>query len=202
MKIISYKRIYQSQKYFSSLGKITSRALFGGYSLAVDNAVFAMVSEGELYLRVCEQNATYQAQHSPPLLMMRKRGGAHQLKYFRVDDSLWDNRLVLLQLGLSSLEDARHEKSCRRRSSRLKDLPNLSFSMELLLNEAGIKDAHTLRQMGVKAAWVRLREIRKDLSVNVLYALEGAITGIHAAALPAQTRQELFDWARRYTQEE
>lgn len=202
MKIISYKRIYQSQEYFSSLGKITSRALFGGYSLAVDDAVFAMVSEGELYLRVCEQNATYQAQHSPPLLMMRKRGGSHQLKYFRVDDGLWSNRSVLLQLGLCSLEDARHEKSRRRRSLRLKDLPNLSFSMELLLNEAGIKDARTLRQIGPKAAWMRLREIRKDLSINVLYALEGAITGVHAAALPAQTRQELFDWARRYTQKE
>ncbi len=55
MKIISYKRIYQSQEYFSVLGKVKSRALFGGYSLAVDNTVFAMVAEGELYLRACEK---------------------------------------------------------------------------------------------------------------------------------------------------
>lgn len=42
-------------EYFSGLGKVQSRALFGGYSLAVDNTVFAMVAEGELYLRACEK---------------------------------------------------------------------------------------------------------------------------------------------------
>ncbi|VDZ83906.1 Regulator of competence-specific genes [Kluyvera intermedia] len=46
MKVISYKRIYQSQEYFAVLGKVRSRALFGGYSLAVDDTVFAMVAEG------------------------------------------------------------------------------------------------------------------------------------------------------------
>lgn len=199
MKIISYKRIYQSQEYFSVLGKVKSRALFGGYSLAVDNTVFAMVADGELYLRACEKNATYQTQHSPPLLTVRKRGQTQQLNYFRVDEALWLNKPVLLQLGLYSLEDARREKSLRS-GGRLKDLPNLSFHMELLLFEAGIKDVRTLRQMGAKTAWMRLREIRKQLNVSVLYSLEGAITGVHAAALPAQTRQELETWVQNYTQ--
>lgn len=57
MKKISYDRIYQSQEYLSPLGEIHHRALFGGYTLAVDEAVFAMVSDGELYLRACEQSA-------------------------------------------------------------------------------------------------------------------------------------------------
>lgn len=199
MKIISYKRIYQSQEYFSVLGKVKSRALFGGYSLAVDNTVFAMVAEGELYLSACEKNATYQAQHSPPLLMVRKRGHAQQLNYFRVDERLWSNKAELLLLGQFALEDAQSEKR-RRRHLRLKDLPNLSFHMELLLHEAGIKDVRTLRQMGSKTAWMRLRQLRKQLSVNVLYSLEGAIIGVHAAALPAKTRQELETWVQNYTQ--
>ena len=58
MKKISYERIYQSQEYLSPLGEIHHRALFGGYT-AVDEAVFAMVSDGELYLRACEQSAKY-----------------------------------------------------------------------------------------------------------------------------------------------
>lgn len=194
MKKISYKRIYQSQKYFSLLGKIKSRALFGGYSLAVNDAVFAMVSEGELYLRMCEESATYQAQHSPPLLTLRKRGCSQQLKYFHVGERLWSDESVLLQLGKSSLEDALREKQ-QQKSLRIKDLPNLSFHMELLLSEAGIKDAQMLQQQGAEMAWIKLRKIRKQLSINVLYSLEGAIMGVHAAALPAQRRQELQEWA-------
>ncbi|MEX3021825.1 TfoX/Sxy family DNA transformation protein [Kluyvera sp. STS39-E] len=198
MKIISYKRIYQSQECFSILGKIRSRALFGGYSLAVDDAVFAMVAEGELYLRMCEQNATYQAQHSPQLLTLRKRGMPLQLKYFHVDAALWANAPALLQLGLSSLEDARLEKSLQRKPSRLKDLPNLSFHMELLLHEAGVMDVQALRQIGAQSAWLLLRQIRKQIGINVLFSLEGAITGVHAAALPALRRQELQSWVKIY----
>ncbi len=59
MKKISYERIYKSQEYLSPLGEIHHRALFGGYTLAVDDAVFAMVSDGELYLRACEESAKY-----------------------------------------------------------------------------------------------------------------------------------------------
>ncbi len=199
MKIISYKRIYQSMEYFSGLGKVQSRALFGGYSLAVDNTVFAMVAEGELYLRACEKNAAYQSQYSPPLLPVRKRGHEQQLNYFRVDERLWSNKSALVQLGQCSLEDAQNEKR-RRRCRRLRDLPNLSFHLELLLLEAGIKDVRTLRQMGAKTAWMRLRQIRKQLNVSVLYSLEGAIIGVHSAALPAQTRQELEIWVQNYTQ--
>ncbi|MFJ2973238.1 TfoX/Sxy family DNA transformation protein [Kluyvera sp. NPDC087067] len=199
MKIISYKRIYQSQEYFAVLGKVRSRALFGGYSLAVDDTVFAMVAEGELYLRMCEKTAIYQTKHSPPLLMLHKRGGPLQLKYFRVDDELWANKPVLLQLGAYSLEDARREKSQQKHPKRLKDLPNLSFHMELLLHEAGVKDAQALHQMGAKSAWLLLRQKRKQISPNVIYSLEGAIQGVHAAALPAQKRQELQEWVHHYT---
>lgn len=201
MKKISYKRIYQSQKYFSLLGKIKSRALFGGYSLAVNDAVFAMVSEGELYLRMCEESASYQAQHSPPLLTLRKRGCPQQLKYFHVGERLWSDELVLLQLGQFSLEDALREKK-QQKSLRIKDLPNLSFHMELLLSEAGIKDAQMLQQQGAEMAWIQLRKIRKQLSINVLYSLEGAIMGVHAAALPAQRRQELQEWALAHAKTE
>ena len=67
--------------------------------------------------------------------------------------------------------------------------------MELLLSEAGIKDAQMLQQLGAEMAWIQLRKIRKQLSINVLYSLEGAIMGVHAAALPAQRRQELQEWA-------
>ncbi|BBV66760.1 TfoX/Sxy family DNA transformation protein [Kluyvera ascorbata] len=201
MKKISYKRIYQSQKYFSLLGKIKSRALFGGYSLAVNDAVFAMVSEGELYLRMCEESATYQAQHSPPLLTLRKRGCSQQLKYFHVGERLWSDEPVLLQLGKFSLEDALREKK-QQKSLRIKDLPNLSFHMELLLSEAGIKDAQMLQHLGAEMAWIRLRKIRKQLSINVLYSLEGAIMGVHSAALPAQRRQELQEWALAHVKTE
>ncbi|ALR76237.1 TfoX/Sxy family DNA transformation protein [[Enterobacter] lignolyticus] len=201
MKKLSYQRIYESEECLSPLGKIRHRALFGGYSLSVDDTVFAMVAEGELYLRVCEESATYHVTHPPTLLTLSKRGRRVSLNYYRVDDELWLNRPLLLQLSKQALGEALQEKRRRRGTGRLKDLPNISFQLEMLLHESGVKDPQTLRALGSATVWFRLRRLRKDLNVSVLFALEGAILGLHAAAIPHQRRQHLQEWAEMLTQE-
>lgn len=46
MKKLVCLRIHQFRACLSPLGKISCRPLFGGYSLAIDNTVFAMMAEG------------------------------------------------------------------------------------------------------------------------------------------------------------
>lgn len=202
MKDLSYQRIYQSREYLSSLGQIRSRALFGGYSLSVEGTVFAMVSDGDLYLRACEQSAEYCAQHASPLLTFMKRGRPVLLNYFRVDESLWQDQNKLRTFSSWSLAAARSEKMRRTGTPRLKDLPNLTFQLETLLREAGVPDYATLRQLGAKACWIRLRHLNTHLGIKVLLALEGAIEGLHEAALPAVIRQALTDWYNDFEKED
>ncbi|HBD2503808.1 TPA: TfoX/Sxy family protein [Escherichia coli] len=127
MKSLSYKRIYKSQEYLATLGTIEYRSLFGSYSLTVDDTVFAMVSDGELYLRACEQSAQYCVKHPPVWLTYKKCGRSVTLNYYRVDESLWRNQLKLrsrwhaarsLQNGLTLL---------RRNRSFLRNLSNLAL---------------------------------------------------------------------------
>lgn len=194
MKNISYQRIYQSREYLAALGKIRFRAHFGGYSLSIDNTVFAMISEGELYLRACEESAQYRVARCSPLLTFHKRGRTVSLNYYFVDEYLWHDLPTLLQLSSQSLAAARQEKMARETPHRLKDLPNISFQLEMMLFDAGIPDEHTLRHLGAKACWLRLKATNKHLGIKILLGLEGAIIGLHEAALPAPRRQELIDW--------
>lgn len=103
MKKISYERIYKSQEYLSPLGEIHHRALFGGYTLAVDEAVFAMVSDGELYLRACEESAKYCVKNGSSFLTLMKRGRPILLNYYRVDDGLWQDRSGCFSFPLTRL---------------------------------------------------------------------------------------------------
>ena len=73
---------------------------------AVDEAVFAMVSDGELYLRACEQSAKY-CKNASSFLTLMKRGRPVLLNYYRVDEGLWQNREKLLQLSSFALDAAR-----------------------------------------------------------------------------------------------
>ena len=194
MKTVSYQRIYQSREYLAPLGQIHHRALFGGYSLAIDDTVFAMVAEGALYLRACEESAPYYVNAKAPFLTFVKRGRPVLLNYYQVDEGLWQDREALLTLGQYSLAAAQRDKVARRTQKRLRDLPNLTFQLETLLWQAGVKDEHSLKQLGAKACWLRLKERSPQLSIRVLFALEGAIAGLHEAALPADTRRELTVW--------
>ena len=197
MKKLSYERIYQSTKYLSSLGDVEHRALFGGYTLAVDDAVFAMVSDGELYLRACEESAQYCVNNASSYLTLVKRGRAVLLNYYRVDEALWQDRDKLLQLSSFALEAARRERRERYKRDRLKDLPNLTFQLEILLNEAGIINEEALRTLGAEKCWLKIRALNKHLSYKVLFALEGAIVGLHEAALPENRRRELVEWYKK-----
>jgi len=194
---VSYKRIHQCKEYFASLGTIRHRALFGGYSLSIDDTVFAMVSKGELYLRACEQTTGYYTKNPRRLLTLNKRGRPVSLNYYLVDEVLWRDRSLLLKMSEMSLQGAQSEKIRRGDPRRLKNSPNITFQLELLLSEAGIKDLEVLQVLGAVAAWMRLRRIRKDLSINVLFALEGAIQGIHATRIPLLRRQYLQELSER-----
>ena len=112
-----------------------------------------------------------------------------------MDEALWQDEKQLLSLSKLALEGAQNEKQKRAAGGRLKDLPNLNYSLENMLWLAGIHDVETLRATGAREGWLRLRKINKTAGIRILLALAGALTGQHAAALPAQLKQELLEWA-------
>jgi len=154
MKDLAYAMIHKSQNYLSSLGHIGFRPLFGGYSLFVEGVIFAMVSDGALYLRACQQCHDYFKDKSTPVLQYYKRGLPVQLNYYRVDEALWQNLDKLVELACYALRGAQRERAQRKSDTRLKDLPNITLNIEMMLREVGINDSQTLKLFGAKRSWL------------------------------------------------
>lgn len=190
----AHQVIEQSRQRLSALGNIKSRTQFGGYALSVEKVVFALVNEGELYLRASEALRSYVAERSLPALVSRKRGMAVTLDYYRVDETLWQNPDRLLALSQASLQEARADRETKQLSPRLKDLPNLSLRMEMMLREVGICTVRHLHETGAKESWLKLKALNKNLGLKTLLALQGAISGQHQAALPQAIKAELSEW--------
>ncbi|MFS2224926.1 TfoX/Sxy family DNA transformation protein [Pantoea sp. B65] len=190
----SKQRIAQSKLCLAPLGKIDARTQFGGYSLAVEKIVFAVVAEGELYLRACEQIQPYVGAGRMPRLIFHKRGMPVSLNYFRVDEALWAQPETLLALSRSALQCAQQQSQEKMENLRVKDLPNMGVRLEMMLRQVGICSVQSLRAEGAKRSWLKLKAQHKNLGINTLFALEGAITGRHQAALPDAVQQELRDW--------
>lgn len=49
----------------------------------------------------------------------------------------------------------------------------MTFHLESLLNDAGIYDVATLRMLGAKMCWLRLRQMNKSITDKVLLILKG-----------------------------
>lgn len=195
MKSIYKQRVEQAKNCLAPLGEICSRTQFGGYSLSVGGAIFALVMKENLYLRANEKNERVFIKHGLPRMAYSKRGIAIRLRYYRVEQALWENETLLLELARIALEGTRQDVAERAADNqRLKDLPNIGINMERRLWVAGIEDRQQLYYYGAKECFLKLSRFNKLLSVNVLLALEGAITGFHQAALPAASRNELIAW--------
>ncbi|MEX5412669.1 TfoX/Sxy family DNA transformation protein [Atlantibacter hermannii] len=194
MKPTTIETLARVEDLLKTLGEVRCRFLFGGYSLTIDKAAFGMLVEGEFFLRANEQSAAYFTERKLSKLKFTRRGRAVYLNYYQVDNELWDNPNLLVRLAADSITSANEDIAHRQQALRVKDLPNLSLQYEIWLWEAGIGDVPTLKAYGSKACWLKLRTIKKNCGVKTLYALEGAIVGLHEAALPADTRRELYEW--------
>lgn len=195
----NYKlRIKQTRTLFSQLGEIKTRSQFGGYSVVADGVMFALILEGECWLHGIRGNEYRYRELGMRKLIYTKRGIPVSLNYYHVSETLWDAPAALITLGRQALEEACRERQVRASHQRLKDLPNIGQGIERLLWKAGIQNVDALRNHGAKDSYLKLRNIKQDLSVKVLFALEGALAGRHLATLPQCLRNELMEWHRRH----
>jgi DNA transformation protein len=61
----------------------------------------------------------------------------------------------------------------------LADLPNFGPKSQQMLVQAGINTIEQLRELGAVRAYLQVKHSWKGASLNLLWAMEGALTGRH-----------------------
>lgn len=72
------------------------------------------------------------------------------------------------------------------------DLPNFGPKSQLMLAKAGIKTIEQLRELGAVRAFVQVKRSGSNASLNLLWAMEGALTGQHWQVVAKQERLRLL----------
>lgn len=183
-----------SLKLFEQFGKVKSRSMFGGFGIFVDEAMFALVVNDALHIRsddsTVEQFKT--AGYQP--YVYKKRGFPVVTKYYALPDELWNNTDQILALADHALQQAREEKAAQAEEQpyRLKDLPNLRLATERMLKKAGINTVADLKQVGSVGAYKAIKQSNASASLELLWALEGALNGTHWSVVSQERREELL----------
>lgn len=72
------------------------------------------------------------------------------------------------------------------------DLPNFGPKSQQMLAQAGIKTVEQLRKLGSVRAYLQVKRSGGNASLNLLWAMEGALTGQHWQVIAKQERLRLL----------
>lgn len=184
-----------SMRLFEPLGRIKSRSMFGGFGIFADDTMFALVVHDKLHIRADDALTEQFRQQGLEPYVYHKRGFPVVTKYFALSEEWYQDSAKTLQTATDALSLAKQEKSTQAKTkpTRIKDLPNLRLATERMLKKAGIESVENLEQVGSVQAYKAIQASHDtQVSLELLWALEGAIKGTHWSVVPQARRQELM----------
>jgi DNA transformation protein and related proteins len=186
-----------SMQLFEKLSPVTSRSMFGGFGLFIEGTMFALVVKDKLHLRADDTTLKQFTSNGYKPYVYSKRGFPVITKYYALPDECWENPQDILAMGKKALENAKVEKNSQsqKKIQRLKDLPNLRLTTERMLKKAGINSVDDLYNKGALNAYKAIQTTNPNasLTIELLWALEGAIEGTHWSVIPQSRRDELLN---------
>jgi DNA transformation protein and related proteins len=77
-------------------------------------------------------------------------------------------------------------------ANALARLPNLGAKSAALLSAAGVDSEAELRRLGAVEAYLRVRRVTPRVSLNLLWAIEGALSGLRWQRVAREERTRLL----------
>jgi len=178
---------------------VQARAMFGGFGLFRDGLMFGLLADEVLYLKVDAQSVDdFEARGLGPFRYASK-GKVGALRYHQAPAEVYeDAQAMALWCDKAWACAVRARKPTPagatrvRPSGRTGTLPNLGPRSADMLAQAGIHSEDDLRRMGSVMAYARTRAVCPQASLNLLWAIEGALSGRPWQVVAEQDRASLL----------
>lgn len=181
----------------SGCGPVSSRRMFGEFCVYYDGRPVGLVCGDQLYLKPTDigRKLMREVREQAPF------PGANLHLLVTADD--WDDRQWLGQLVRATFEAlpppkpvkprvAKMPSGARAKTAASLNLPNLGPRSREMLMDAGIGSFEALQKMGAVAAYVKVRRKNARASLNLLWALEGALSSLPWQEVAKQHRTSLL----------
>jgi DNA transformation protein len=182
-------------------GAFSTRKMFGEYCLYLSGAPVGLVCDNHLFLR---DDAGLRNLMSEVVLGEPYPGAK---PHICITADQWDDRQAL-GMWVRAAAEARHAATLAKTSrppkadragsakkstvAQLIDLPNLGPKSQQMLGTAGIRTTAQLRKLGAVRAYAKVRQFSPRASLNLLWALEGALTGLPWQTVAREHRTPLL----------
>lgn len=162
---------------------VVARPMFGGFGIYLDGLMFALIADERLYFKADALSAPDFVRLGLGPFTYEFKGKVGSLKYYEAPPEAYDEPQHMATWAKRGYECAlRQRKPVKDKKvppsggalSALKGLGPQSLAM---LARAGIKTEAQLRKVGAVVAYARTKAVCPKASLNLLWALEGALSG-------------------------
>jgi DNA transformation protein len=182
----------------AGFGVVQARAMFGGHGLYHQGLMFALVADGRLFLKVDEQTVGDFERRGLGPFTYESRGKVATLKYREAPPEVMDepdhmaswarqaHGCALRAQAAAAEKPSRRTDDMKRAASGATAQPRaqglltqLGPASQAMLAKAGIRSDVALRRLGAVQAYARTKAACPQASLNLLWSLEGALSGRH-----------------------
>ncbi len=179
--------------------QVSSRRMFGEYCVYYAGRPVGLVCNDQLFLKPTEAGRRLMKQPDEGAPFPGAR------PHLRItaddwDDRLWMNALVRATFDSLPAPKVPKSKAAPRPSAAdhakgaqsIAALPNLGPKSKQMLADVQIKTVAQLRKLGAVCAYARVKQHNPRASLNLLWALEGALTGLPWQVVAREHRTSLL----------
>ncbi len=174
-------------------GPVTARKMFGEYCLYFAGKPIGLVCDNQLFLKPTTAVRGLMPEPVEGLPYPKAR------PHLRVCADLWDDHHSLCQWVRATYDTLCQVpppkpavKHIQGGAPALAELANLGPKSQQMLQAAGIGTVAQLRKLGSVVAYARVKKAGVAASLNLLWALEGALTGLPWQVVAREHRTSLL----------
>ena len=188
----------------ASFAPVQAKRMFGGFGIFWHGLMLAIIIEDKLYFKVDDVTEPRFAQRGLPRFQYESKGRTTSLRYCEAPPEVYDEPGHMAAWARLGYECAVRQQKKPGRPGKLNgasrarraapdvdaqgdeavqahvavaDLTNLGPKSLAMLAKAGIHCADDLKRLGAVMAYARTKAVCPRASLNLLWALEGAMTG-------------------------
>jgi DNA transformation protein and related proteins len=187
------------------IGPVAARRMFGGWGLYVQGCMVALIAEDTLYLKVDAQSRPlFEADGLQPFVY-EAPGKRVEMSYFQPPETAMEERGEMRPWALAARDAAFRAAAARPKKTRAPaprtaaGLLNLGPKTGAWLAQIGVHTPTDLKRVGAVRAYAQIKARQRTASLNLLYALHGALAGERWDKLAAATKRDLAQAAQNET---
>lgn len=187
----------------AGFGPVQAKAMFGGFGIYRDGLMFGLIVSDQLYFKVDDHSKHLFVDRGLPPFQYESKGKVSSLRYHQAPPETYDDADEMAQWARVAYDCALRQqaKSTAKTTAKtgkarpiakaqpsldinsdsisagLADLTNLGPKSQDMLAKAGITTAQELTRLGAVMAYAKAKAACPKASLNLLWALEGALSG-------------------------